>query len=443
MTKNEFFLAAMNAGMFLKRRWINNVFYMTRGEVSDNDHWFIRRDSEGIYFNNPETNQFEKIDGITDPNQALLSFQDRITINPGDVGNYVNNDAGDLPPLDVPAGNVFYNHLCLFLCFGSLIPFQTGFIDIGKIEGIIAEKLIDDPDDNDDPDAMAPDGKIYVRQLQKFVDHSMSLLALAPYEVTSVSRKSLQGHPDGLKVKQEEIERNKERLNDPSVIAKIGDVTEKLDKEWLKDDPTSKFYRVKESKYYSDIRRRQFYMFGGESPFGDGTTVEFISKSLEQGIDTDKLPTLWNSLRYGSFNRGKQTQLGGESTKTIYKMLGTYKIAEEDCGTKVHLPIKVLPEIANTFIGHYHVVNGENIIITRDNIESLIGTTVNLRTLITCKTPGFAVCAICAGSAMSIRPDGLAAGSGGVGGRFLTAFLKAMHKATLKTTKWNFKERLR
>ncbi|MFO5979439.1 hypothetical protein ACLBSL_32665, partial [Klebsiella pneumoniae] len=86
------------------------------------------------------------------------------------------------------------------------------------------------------------------------------------------------------------------------------------------------FYDTKHSKLFGGVRKKVFGMFGGEAPFQDGTSVEYIGKSLEEGIDTDHMPVMNNSLRYGSYNRGAQTALGGESTKTNYRMVGTVRI---------------------------------------------------------------------------------------------------------------------
>src|SRR5690606_27627904 len=103
-------------------------------------------------------------------------------------------------------------------------------------------------------------------------------------------------------------------------------------------------------KLISGSRKRQFYYFGGEAPFQDGTKVTYIGKSLEEGVDTDYLDVLYNIQRSGSYSRGFQTRLGGEKTKTIYRMLGTVKVEMDDCGSKVGIPVYINPKTPNKYV---------------------------------------------------------------------------------------------
>ncbi len=238
------------------------------------------------------------------------------------------------------------------------------------------------------------------------------------------------------------MEEYKGRLNDPAIIAKIGDEMEALDREWLKGDPADEFYKAKGKKGYGKVRNKLFYMFGGESAFSDGSTMELVERSLEEGIDPDKLPAMINSLRAGSYNRGAQTQLGGESTKTIYRMLGTVRTAEADCETTLGIPTQVTDHNSQSLIGFWVIDGKQSVLIDGDNHTQYQGKDVMLRTPMTCKTEGRNVCSRCVGQDLAEQPDGLPAAAAGLGGRFLSLFLSKMHGSALKTQKWDKDARL-
>lgn len=457
MLKRDFFVKALNAGAGKKRAWVNSVFSLVVGHApgfKDTHYWYKTKIEDGLmYFKDPDHDMIVHADpnlGGAGPDQAawtqiddyvpgqpLFGWKDELVIQPSEVQNYLSTE-----PLATTYGNAFFNHMALVLPFGKTLPYMTGKIDVKDIEKEIVERLIDDPAD-DDGLHNAPDGKIYARQYLHFCDNALSLMAYATSIVASASRKSMVAHPQRNAVRAALVEQYKDQLNDPAIVAKIGNALEDLDREWLKGDVSEGFYKSDDSKFFGGTRKRMFYMFGGESPFEDGTQVQFIQKSLEEGIDTNHMEVMNNSTRFGSYNRGAQTKLGGESTKTIYRMLGTVRIAMPDCGTQVGVPTIVDDYSVKAIVG-FTILNGtENILLTQDNVKSYMGQTVHLRGPGVCKAEGKNTCAVCAGKALSEQPNGLAAAAAGLGGRFLSLFLKKMHAGALKTTKWDWRRLLK
>lgn len=438
MNTEEYFLRAIHSNAILKRHWVYSVFAVTtdpEGSLElDPYEYRLKRGEDGYYFLNQE-HEWELIEGTVD-RKPLARFHDRIQVNPHAVGNHTGKET-----IDTTYGNVLFNQLVLAIPFGGEIPFQTGQVDVGAIEDEILKRLVDDPE-NDDGESHAPAGKIYTREYLKFCDYGLSMVAYNSIAVESATRKSLTPHPEGRKRRQELIEKHKDELTDPAVVARIGDELEELDREWLKDDPSNDFYMVEEKKSFGKVRKKMFYLFGGESAFTDGTTVEFIAKSLEEGIDPEHLPAMINSLRFGSYNRGAQTQLGGESTKTIYRMLGTVRIAEDDCGSTLGIPTDINKTNKKKFIGFWVVDGHKSVLLTAENIDQYVDRYPELRGPLTCNTEGRNVCKRCVGEALSEQPQGVPAASAQLGGVFLTAFLKAMHGKTLKTQKWDMSKRL-
>ena len=223
-----------------------------------------------------------------------------------------------------------------------------------------------------------------------------------------------------------------------------------VDDAYLAGDDSEEFYKSK--KKLEGARKKVHYMFGAESAFSDGTKVELIAKSLEEGIDMDKLPVMFNSLRAGSYNRGKQTALGGESTKTIYRMVGTARIVEQDCQTHIGIPVFLMPFIAKDLIGYGMVENGKTTILTAEIMASRMGTLIDVRGPMTCKSgrdvdrgilgKGKNICAVCAGASLAENPNGIPAAAAGVGGRFLSLFLSKMHATVLRTVEWDMHTRI-
>lgn len=440
MNKRDYFLTALRSGACKRRAWVNSVFAMTESINTQKDYTpyeLVRLDDVLTYFySDPEQNGALVAIDDTDKNEPLCRFKEPCVLYRGELINYQDDAA-----LTTTYGNVFVNYLILVLPFGDTVPYQTGHVKIKAIEKEILKRLIDDPSDPEDI-GHAPDGKIYVRQMIMFNDYALSLVAYASLTVTPNSEKAMQGHPDAVKIRNELVEKYKDQLTDPAVVAEIGKALEALDREWLKDDPTYGFYNTKDAKSFGVVRKKMFYMFGAESPFQDGTTVEFIERSLNEGVDVNHLPAMINSLRSGSYSRGAETQLGGETTKTIYRMLGTSRIAEADCKTTLGVPLTVSDQNQQQFIGHWRLTDAGDALITAESIGALINTQVLLRSPMTCKTADKNVCEKCIGVKMSETPNGLAAAAAQVGGAFLTTFLKKMHGTTLSTQTWDFNNRL-
>lgn len=446
MLKRDFFIQALQHNADFKRDWVMSVFGILDEEE---DAW--RKDpyayrpfktGAGYSFLLPVEGSEEEftIEEITDsfysPLAPLAQWLEAITLSPGELANVTGVDE-----ILTTYGNTFVNHLIFCVPFGNEVPFVAGEINIGKLSNQIFEKVVDDPEEDDG--APSPPGVIYTREFLLFGEHSTSLVSYNAIAVTSITPRSLVGHPDARKRREELKEKYKDRLTDPVIISKIGDELEKLDREWLKDDPADKFYQTNEGKYYGKVRKRLFYMFGGEAPFSDGTVMQFIERSLEEGIIPEDLPAVINSLRHGTHSRGDQTKLGGEATKTIYRMVGTSRIAEDDCGTRLGIPFTVTNWNHYLFAGFYEISGGEDRLITEEELSGRVGETVVVRTPTTCRTEGRNLCGRCVGVALAELPDGIAATSAQTSGVFLTSFLKAFHGKELKTKQLDISHWLR
>ena len=437
MTKYEYFIKALNAGLDKKRWWVLSAFSAVERELFDpekhlkQEPYKLYKDFEGMLLFLDENENLHSIAEVSGSDDPLYSFLESVDLKPGDIPNHTE----DKSTISTTYGNILVNHLLLCYPFGNTYPFITGQVNIKDIEKYILDNLIDDPEDDSLP-FMAPDGKIYVRQYLMFAEYAQSIVAYTELCVQSVTPKSLQGHPKARETRDRLLEENKDRLNDPVVVAKITEELVNLDREWLEDDPSMKFYGAKDAKYFGKVRPKTFYIGGAESAFSDGSEVTLIAKSLEEGIDTDNYPALINSLRYGSYNRGHQTQLGGETAKTIYRMMGNASIVEDDCGVKFGIRFTLYPEYASRYVGFNQIVNGKLEITTPESLQAYYGKEIEIRSPFHCQTQGRNVCKACMGPVLSEQPNGLASASANTGGVFLSLFLASMHGTVHKTQEW-------
>ncbi len=453
MNKRDFLLRALHANCASKRHWINSVFSLVVNPPVTSVPYALFQVDGKYAFTDPETNT-QVVIADSDATKPLFRLLEPFQLNPGDLINHKGPGSIVTTP-----GNVLVNYLCLVRPFGDVFPFVEGFFNVKAIERQIVKIWLDDPDDDIDGNTpfeflpKAPPGHVYVRQVLQFNQAAFFLKFLATNNVQSTSERSMSYHPDRDKVRDAFLADPANDMSDPAAVARLGNQLEELDRQWLSGDPAEQFYKSNDNKLFGVVRKKKWYLGGGESPFEDGTQVQFIKKSLEEGIDTDRMVVMNNSLRFGSYNRGNQTKLGGESTKTIYRMLGNAQIKEPDCGSRYGMPFVVTEHNQKGFIGFWQVlINGESRLIDETNIKPLVGKEIRMRSPMTCKTGrdvvnglagrGKHICERCAGEDLSKQPGGLGAAAAGTGGIFLSLFLSLMHGTTLKTTKWTFEEHL-
>lgn len=447
MKVRDYFMLGLRNKLHLKRHWMNNLFYVVlEMPKHGNDYnYCLHKDSDGIYFFTPGTEVKVYIDEYKE-GRALLHFRDRFTLEPGEVINYRGREA-----IDTTYGNIYVNDMVSVIPFGDMFEFQTGLFDLKKLEAGILKVFKDDPPGISDEDlVMAPPGEIYVNQYVRFAEHILTLPAYADGLVTASTPKSLMCSPRRNEVRGKWLKDNASRLTDPAAVAELSALMKEIDDEYLEGDESNEFYRSKAK--LEGARKRVHYMFGAESAFTDGTKVDLISKALDEGLDMDKLPAMFNSLRAGSYNRGAQTALGGESTKTIYRMVGTVRIVEPDCNSPIGIPTIMYPYIAKDLVGYAMVKDGVSTVLNTELIDKLMGQTVEIRGPMTCKSgrdvekgilgKGKNICAVCAGASLAENPNGIPAAAAGVGGRFLSLFMAKMHASVLRTVKWEMHKRI-
>jgi len=126
------------------------------GYLNNRWYWPVKKDGLVGYVE-PTVGLFVECVDIQ-PNQAIVSVNDRIALVAGSVPNLTEDKV-------TLVGNLLFNYVVLVYSFGNKIPFQTGKVKIRALEKLIIQKLVDDVDN---PQEELPD-KIYVRELKRYL----------------------------------------------------------------------------------------------------------------------------------------------------------------------------------------------------------------------------------------------------------------------------------
>lgn len=428
MKKLDYFLAALHAGVHRRRAWVISAFSITREAP---DAWrkapyqyrlvwtptnvsFVQMGADGVPV-------LEAIEDAT-PGQALYTFLEAIVLK---AGEFINVAAETRTTL----GNVLFNACSIVPAFGKKIPFITGPVDVSSIEGQIAPLLEDNVAQGQPEDP----AKIYVHEYLVFANSFNYLTEFTQLCVQGLT-KAIILPPPGLKeYKAKLIEENKAELqsgNNAAAVAKIDAALIKFDAEYYKNDPGSKFLISKKSR--ETVRKKVFLTYGAEGGLSNRLEVDFVQNSLYEGWQTEKLPTMINVLRAGSFDRGSETQLGGESVKWLLRASSNIRVIDGDCGTKLGMPYEVNASNVGMLVGHSVITtSGFKLVETKDQAGEYMGKKLMMRSPQYCGMRHTDFCTVCMGTNLSRNKDGVSMAITAYGSGFMMASLAAFHSKAL------------
>jgi hypothetical protein len=417
MNKRDYFLAALKAGCGRKRGWVISVFAVTDegAERWKNDPYQFRivRTPKAIFFVN-QNKELEPIDDV-DPTKPLFVRNEAISLAINDMANVFD-------PIRTTYGNCLANDVLLCWPFGKKVPFITGRFSTGVIEDAILSKITDDVQpgvSGEDPNA------IYINEYLKYVDGTVYLTNFTQLFTPAGTEKTMTFHPLRNELKKRLLEENKDRLHDPAVVALIEAELVKLDKEWLKGDRGEDFY-IK-GKSFNIVRKKLGGMYGAEPGLEEKVEVDLISNSLSEGWDLKKFASMNNAQRAGSFNRGAQTELGGEAVKALLRASSNINIVKGDCGTKLGKPIDVDGSNYKQLVGRSVQLKEGPILVDAESAKAYVGRRVMVRSPQFCHSPLTDRCEVCMGKNLADNPDGASVAISNVGSTFLAIFMSAAH----------------
>lgn len=435
MTKLDYFKMAIALELYKYKAWLISCFAITRdARTREEPGWLVKQ---------PWGYSYIKEDGslepITDsvPNQPLLSFKDRITIDPTWVINVKE-------PTETTVGNVLFNAICIITAFQAKFPFQTGKVSVKKIEDSLAPLLTDTPlDDNGDIDETATrdPSKIYVDEYIKFIDALQFMSNLSTLTAWSATPKSLV-QPDGLvEFKQQLLQKYEGKLTDPVELSKFEQELLEYDRQFLEDDPA--YGTFLQGKILHTARKKMFLTIGSDRDFKDSLSVTPVINSLQDGWPTTEteFTAMLNGSRIGSFSRGAETVKGGVSAKILLRAGNNYTIEDTDCQSPLGIRRVFNSKTVSKLVGRYQITSkGPVLIENEEQAQSLLNNKIILRSPMYCRLDGARLCRVCAGEKLFKFPTGITIPLTEISSIILATSLKAMHVSSLTTAKLSLEE---
>lgn len=428
MDKASLFLAAMNAGLFKQKVWVIQAFSLTRESpeayLEDPYPYRIVALPNGYHYVSPDhSRQLIKIDDAV-VGTPLFRFNEVIHV-PDNVVPTV------LEPIETMYGIVLVNYIMVLDPLHNKIPFQQGVITARNIEKLILSRLVDDAIALESKETDPFKQPISVSERVAQADATFYLTGFAQIATPSATEKTMTAAPGILELRAKLLAENRDNLGDPAVIAKISAQLQAYDREYLKGDRGNDFLAIDPGKSFGIIRAKRFGMIGGQKGLADND-FDIVQNSLDEGWDLNSFVAMNNTSRSGSYDRGADTQLGGESVKWLLRASSNINILiNTDCGTKLGNPQVITNDKHNT-IGFSVVTEQGAVELTHDNYDQYLGKRVMIRSPMFCVSKYTDICGVCAGPRLSASPTGASNSISQYGNTFMRLKLKSMHGSQLK-----------
>lgn len=411
MDKKQLFVEACKAGRWKWRVWRISIFSVTK---LPEDHKPVDYDIDytdnGIYYY--LEGDWHPLNGV-DKDAPLYRANEITTFDEGVIPNHGGG------PLETTYGKMLYNWMILVYPFGDKIPFTDNLLP-KKIVKVFGKKTVDEPEDGN-----YESGKFYPSEVSKFVEACFELTPLAPYIAPTGSVKSLTTHPDMVKVRNALLKKYEDTLDDPATVTMIQNELVELDKEWIKGDDAEDFYIS--NKAYTVKRKKLFAMHGIEASFREDGGYDLVTKSLSEGEPMDNLVAKFNSIREGSYDRGKDTALGGEKVTFLQRVFQNTKVVDGDCGTKMTYAVLLNDANYQKYKSMNIQVGEKPVQLNDDTFEKYKDKVVQLRRPLLCKQSHIDYCSACAGFEYGLVPTKAASDIASIGSQIMLAFMSSMH----------------
>lgn len=452
LDKRTVFLRAMNFGLYTYRNWVIEAFSITKQNQLETKFYpyQIVRLPDAYYFANPAdsgivvNNNEELVELIQNP---TLTKESLVKISDGDIKfplfnkdqiikineKEVVNVTGEITTL---YGNVLFNYMAVIHVFGKRFPFMIGKVSASEISNYVLPRFKANLKEGEkfDPNA------VYVHEWIKLRDLILELPKYSNLFFQPGNEKTLYINKDVTKLRDNLIKENKDKLNDPEVIAGIAKACKNADKDYVSKDRVNRdFYQ--DSKTYDVIRMKKFIITASEQALSDKPEdFIFIPTSLTEGWDKENFANMMDISRAGSFNRGAQTQLGGVSVKELLRASSNIAVTLQNCGTKLGVMTYIPAAGYEKYLGFNIITETGYELLTKENINKYFNKIVNRRSVQYCKGSNTDYCEVCAGIKLAQNPTSLSVGISAFGSTMLGIFMAAMHGKALTVEMVNLEE---
>lgn len=462
MLKRDYFIAALKAKSYLYKAWVIECFSKTTLPVRSRDRnkndfsplpiepqrpsftdypYQLFSDGEQVVFFNPEIDDWEVLQGV-DLNTAPFKFKEVTFVLSGDLPNIPEIPVTKENPegaLKTTYGNIIVNQVVICHAFGNKITYQNGKFSIKAVENKIAELLTSEPPEGEERNPKL----IYTDELRNlYYPAVFSVSGWAQLGAPAATPYTIVTSPEIPELRRRLIEKYKDDLDDPAIIAKIMKELIDADVTFQSNDPEKGFLRPG-TKDFDVVRAKTYIMHGVEYDFVDRSKITVIQNPLSDGWDITKLPEMANSLIDGSFNRGAMTALGGEAAKFIGRFFLNTVIAEEDCGSPLGKLHTVTKNNEEGFHWAYFFDESGGLTLMTPELASLShGKQLLFRSPQYCHTKGGNFCVKCLGKRFENSTNSLGALATETGNIMMGIMMSSMHGRALKVEKWDWNSAL-
>lgn len=212
----------------------------------------------------------------------------------------------------------------------------------------------------------------------------------------TISERMLKPLPEIEKKKAELIKKYEKELAEGNidVMTQISDELVAYAKEILKDDPGMDLYLSGDLDFGNNYKNNAIV----KGPVINKITGEFdfIGSSFMDGIEVQDIPAHANSILASQYPASIATADAGYLGKKLLALLQMMEVDEPgtDCHTKNLIPIKVTPGNKSNLLYSYINVDGQEVMLTKENIGQFIGKEVMMRSPMSCTSSK--ICSKCA-----------------------------------------------
>jgi len=418
MKKIDYFKYAIKNKLLDKLNWFYSTLSLQSSDFVENE--YIKYEGKKYY---------AIIDGeyvhIEDATKTIFNIKDPIKLTKNDLGNIVKDVNTDI-------GLAIVNYILLVNNFGSKIEYINNSMSVGSIEKIIVKMLNNDT--------------ISIKEYTGFVDSCSFLTNFSRLVSISATAKNILPPPGIKEHKKKSLdemvaEHGEDWDEDFTLVKKFEDKLTAFDNEWLKDDPSNG--KLVSGKVKGAGRTKTFLMFGAEAGFDRSGKASTITSSLDEGWpeDSDKLATMFNASRSGSFDRGSETQKGGVTAKVVLRATNSVKINPGvDCGSKIGKTILVNDINKQYMIDRYVLIGGKSILLDETSVNKYVGKEIDIRSPQYCKLDKNNLCGVCVGKKLERHKDGISLLMTDISATILAISLSAMHFKELSTVELKMDE---
>lgn len=432
MDRVEYLLQALKQGWYREKKWILNIFSVKQwSSPPDKFEQLGLYAKDGYYCTYDEKINKEELLFLTEGGKPIPTHKTVF-----DVREELKLKAYTVPNLtqDVitTPGVLLINYYCLIYAFGKKVEYMNDVNDPSVLAKAVVDRVVDNI-----PMAQRTesDRDLYVDETVKFLTALTSFSSFAPLNAASATPFTMTVDPAVLKERDKLLEENKDKLLDPVVAARISKQLTDMDRKYLAQDPNAGFYI---SDKAIENSRKKVHIMNGLN-YNMAGKPRFVKGSLSEGMKVEDMPTLFDSLRDGSYGRGAMTALGGEQVKFLFRVFNSSKITGDDCKTRLGIPIQSDEKTLKNFMSRYVIWDGKVYPVTEKTIPALIGKKLLLRSPACCQQDkeGRDFCLTCMGQSFRGNESAIAAATSAVASQMMYIFMKMMHGKVASSVKWN------